>query len=89
MEYIQSEYNDTLRRLQEVQFALIELQFYLDLNPDDQRAVQQYNYLSDELQCLKQEYEQQCGPLLQFGFSASPPNRWVWTSTPWPWEIEY
>ncbi|WP_019120536.1 spore coat protein CotJB [Brevibacillus massiliensis] len=80
--------HNVLHRLQQVQFALIELQFYLDMNPDDQRAVQQYNCLSDELHHLKHEYEAACGPLMQFGFSNSP-NRWVWTSTPWPWEIEY
>lgn len=79
---------DTLRRLQEVQFALVELQFYLDMNPDDQRAIHQYNYLSEELMRLKQEYETQYGPLAQYGYSKSP-SRWVWSSTPWPWEIEY
>lgn len=82
------EYCDTLRRLQEVQFALIELQLYLDMNPEDQRAVRQYNCLSEELMSLKHEYEKQRGPLMQYGFSPSP-RRWVWTSTPWPWEIEY
>jgi len=79
---------DALRRLQEVQFALIELQLYLDMNPDDLRAVHQYNCLSDDLARLKHEVEMQRGPLMQYGFSKSP-SRWVWTRTPWPWEIEY
>lgn len=78
----------TLRKMQEVQFALVELQFYLDMNPEDMRAIQQYNYLSEELDDLKQEYEEKYGPLMQYGFSKSP-SKWVWTSTPWPWEIEY
>lgn len=82
------EYRDTLRRLQEVQFGLVELQFYLDINPEDQRAIHQYNTLSNELQRLKHEYETQHGPLMQYGFSKSP-NRWEWVTTPWPWEIEY
>ncbi|GAA4716148.1 spore coat protein CotJB [Brevibacillus fulvus] len=82
------ENDDTLRRLQEVQFALVELQYYLDMNPEDQRAVHQYNFLSDELQHLKHEYEMQHGPLLQYGHSKSP-SCWVWGNTPWPWEIDY
>ncbi|WP_126426154.1 spore coat protein CotJB [Brevibacillus marinus] len=80
--------HDTLRKLQEVQFGLVELQLYLDMNPADQRAVHQYNVLSEELHRLKHSYEKQCGPLMQYGFSGSP-SKWVWTSTPWPWEIEY
>jgi len=82
------EYSDTLRRLQEVQFALVELQLYLDMNPQDQRAIHQYNVLSEELKCLKRDYEMKHGPLMQYGFSKSP-ARWAWNSTPWPWEIEY
>lgn len=78
----------TLRRLQEVEFALVELQLYLDMNPDDQRAIQQYNNLSDELARIRHEYEMVRGPLMQYGLSKSP-GRWVWTATPWPWEIEY
>ncbi|UFJ42014.1 spore coat protein CotJB [Brevibacillus humidisoli] len=80
--------HDTLCKLQEVQFGLVELQLYLDMNPADQRAVHQYNVLSEELHRLKHRFEMQYGPLMQYGFSGSP-NRWVWTSTPWPWEIEY
>lgn len=82
------EYGDILRRLQEVQFALIELQLYLDMNPEDERAVQQYNGLSEQLMNLKLAYERQRGPLMQYGFSPSP-RRWAWVRTPWPWEIEY
>jgi spore coat protein JB len=80
--------SDTLRRLQEVQFALVELQLYLDMNPDDLRALRQYNGLSEKIMILKHEYEKQRGPLMQYGFSRAP-NRWVWSRTPWPWEIEY
>jgi len=36
------ENGNPLRRLQEVQFALVELQLYLDMNPDDQRAVRSF-----------------------------------------------
>ncbi|MFD2371187.1 spore coat protein CotJB [Brevibacillus sp. GCM10020057] len=78
----------TLRRLQEVQFALVELQLYLDMNPDDQRAAWQYKALSAQLAELRQAYEKGRGPLLQYGNSASP-DRWTWHQTPWPWEIEY
>ncbi len=79
---------NALRRLQEVQFALVELQLYLDMNPDDQRAVKQYKELSEQLAQLKKAYEKERGPLMQYGNSSSP-DRWTWHKTPWPWEIEY
>lgn len=82
------ENGNVLRRLQEVQFALVELQLYLDMNPDDQRAAWQYKELSAKLAELRQAYEKERGPLLQYGHSASS-DRWVWHTTPWPWEIEY
>lgn len=82
------EQSGMLRKIQEVQFALVELQYYLDMNPEDMRAIHQYNDLAEELTDLRQEYEESHGPLMQFGLSKSP-GRWVWGSTPWPWEIEY
>lgn len=77
-----------LQRLQETQFALVELQLYLDTNPNDRRALAQFNALSAQLHMLKNMYERKYGPLLQYGFSPSP-GRWAWYETPWPWEIEY
>lgn len=77
-----------LHELQAVEFALVEIQLYLATHPDDARAIHDYNYLSQQLYCLKQEYESCYGPLLQYGFSQlSHPSSWV--ETPWPWEIDY
>jgi len=35
---------------------------------------------------LKQEYEEEYGPLMNFGFSFSK-SPWQWVEGPWPWEI--
>lgn len=82
------EYGSTLRKLQEIQFALVELQLYLDMNPDDQRAVKQYKELTVQLVQQKQAYEKERGPVMQYGHSSTS-DRWTWHKTPWPWEIEY
>ncbi|MCF6094604.1 spore coat protein CotJB [Microaerobacter geothermalis] len=82
------EYHRLVRKLQEVQFGLVELQLYLDTHPEDHRAIAQYNMLADRLQMLKAEYESHDGPIAQYGWSKSP-REWVWVSQPWPWEIEY
>ncbi len=77
-----------LRRLQETEFALVELQLYLDTHPHDQRALMQFNDLSARLKQLAHMYERKFGPLFQYGWSSSP-QRWWWIATPWPWEIKY
>lgn len=82
------EYHRLLCKLQEIQFGLVELQLYLDTHPEDHRAVAQYNMLAERHQLLKAEYEAHYGPIAQYGWSKSP-REWVWTSQPWPWEIEY
>lgn len=76
-----------LRQIQEVEFAAIELQLYLDTHPYDQNALMEYNSLSNQLLMLKQQYEMLYGPLMNFGFS---PNHgsWRWIDSPWPWEEE-
>ncbi|MBO8173209.1 MAG: spore coat protein CotJB [Bacillaceae bacterium] len=77
-----------LQRLQELEFALVELQLYLDTHPGDQRAVMQFNQLSRKMKQVMYMYESKYGPLLQYGHSLSP-YKWVWPYTPWPWEIHY
>lgn len=77
--------NRLLRQIQEVEFAALELQLFLDTHPCDQRALMEYNGYANQLLMLKQQYEMLYGPLLNFGFS---PNHggWRWLDSPWPWE---
>lgn len=77
-----------MRKIQDVEFAALELQLYLDTHPQDQRAVMQFNQYARELMMLKQQYEMAYGPLLNYGFSPSQ-YPWRWIETPWPWEEEF
>ncbi|MCP3032693.1 spore coat protein CotJB [Halobacillus sp. A1] len=75
-----------MEKIQQVDFALVELTLYLDTHPQDYRAIQQFNQLATESRQLKSQYEQQFGPLRQFGgsYSAYP---WNWNDSPWPWQM--
>jgi spore coat protein JB len=75
-----------LRKLQEVDFVLVELTLYLDTHPDDHDAINQYNQCSLEREGIRSEYEEKYGPLMHFGHSY---NRYPggWSEGPWPWEI--
>lgn len=67
-------------------FVLIELQLYLDVNPNDSNMINLYNkYLADKKR-LCDEYEMQYGPLTMEGLNMGD-NSWNWDNSPWPWEV--
>jgi spore coat protein JB len=74
-----------LRKIQEVEFACVELNLFLDTHPDNEQALCDYNRFTEELMNLKNMYETKYGPLTHFGGS---PSRfpWQWIESPWPWE---
>ncbi|RAL25716.1 spore coat protein CotJB [Thermoflavimicrobium daqui] len=77
---------EMLRKLQEVDFVLVELNLYLDTHPRDSNALKQYNQLAQERQKLRFQYECEFGPLNNFGHSFNQyPNGW--NEPPWPWQI--
>ncbi|MFZ5967900.1 MAG: spore coat protein CotJB [Bacillota bacterium] len=79
---------EILKKIQEFEFACIDLNLYLDTHPTDQRALMDYNMYSNQLLMLKRQYENMYGPLMNFGFSPSQ-YPWRWIDEPWPWQIEY
>ncbi|MDO4565475.1 MAG: spore coat protein CotJB [Clostridia bacterium] len=74
-----------LRLIKEAQFACVELQLYLDTHPDDAAAMDDYRCYSDKLAMLMARYEQEYGPLMNFGHSVSDTGSWVYQK--WPWEL--
>lgn len=78
---------DKLIRIQEMEFVALELNLYLDTHPEDKDAVNDYNCAAENLEILKREYESECGPLFNFGFSENLCNDWQWIEGPWPWEL--
>ena len=75
-----------LKRLQEMEFVAIELNLYLDTHPCVEDALNDFNCAVEAIMELKKEYEEEFGPLLNFGFSPSR-SPWQWVEGPWPWEI--
>lgn len=78
---------EMMKKIQEVEFATIDLNLYLDNHPENQRALMDYNSLTSELINLKRIYEMKYGPLTNFGYAPSK-YPWQWIESPWPWEIE-
>ena len=72
--------------LQQLGFMLVDLNLYLDNNPNDQEAINDFNGYFQAYWEKKSAYEMQFGPLANFGHCpASYP--WSWVNEPWPWEM--
>ena len=80
------EFYSLLEEIQAIDFVIVELNLYLDTHPQDLEAIKQFNEATLKSMELKQHFEQQFGPLMNFGrsFSGYP---WSWNETPWPWQV--
>lgn len=85
MHETKSSREDLLDKIRELEFAAVELNLYLDNNPRNIKAVEDYNRISEELMKLKKLYEMEYGVLTNFGHSQSK-CPWSWVEEPWPWE---
>lgn len=75
-----------LYQIMQYKFALIELNLYLDTNPNDKINIELYNkYLNMEKQMCDQ-YERMYGPLTVDSNYLNKDN-WTWKNSPWPWEV--
>lgn len=73
---------EMLMKIKELDFAIIELGLYLDTHPDDQKALCLHKEYSRQVKDLKDKYQKVYGPLTIF----FPCNKWRWLEEPWPWE---
>lgn len=77
---------EMLKWINEVSFAVIDVQLYLDTHPCDENALayfHEYNKLRN--QALR-EYAKYYGPLTVDTTLASCSDRWNWINDPWPWQ---
>lgn len=73
---------DDIRKLK---FATVDLNLYLDNFPDNKSALTAYNDYTNQLMCLKEEYDKNYGVLTNFGGGKSG-YPWSFINEPWPWE---
>lgn len=73
-----------LQKIAAYDFAIVELNLYLDTHPKDSSAKRR---LSDSEQIsreLRAQYEEKYGPII---FRDSPDTRMKWIKNPWPWDL--
>ena len=77
---------DLLKKIQCNNFAAYDMLLYLDINPDDKKAFKMFQELVKKTNELKNQYEQEFGPLS--AYAAAEQESFNWLDNPWPWEKE-
>jgi len=71
--------------LMSLSFAVHELGLYLDIHPQDKKALEYFNHYTAQLDVVKAKYEQKYGPLTM---QTRQPKGYVWAAEPWPWDCD-
>ncbi len=73
-----------LRDIKEVEFALKDLNLYLNTHPDCSEALEMYKLYEKKSRQLICEFERMFGPLTPSAVNNT--DAWLWIKGPWPWE---
>lgn len=77
-----------LKKVQQMDFVVVELTLYLDTHPEDEEARRQWREAIKEAANVRKQFEMKYGPL---SLTSVPSKQaidvgWQWNSSPWPWE---
>ncbi len=81
---VSSEKDKLLLNIQMYNFALKDLNLYLDVHPTDQSMLVKFNSVKNKLKDLKREYANKYGPLCASENDST--DKWTWINNPWPWD---
>jgi len=74
-----------LTKLDSLGFAMVDLNLYLDVYPNDKEKINLYNQYKREKEILLKEYENKYGPITTTSDSLNS-FPWAWNNMPWPWD---
>lgn len=72
-----------LRKISTYEFAMLDLQIFLDTHPHDKKTLEKVEEYKKMLAPLVEQYEKKYGPLTK---RADTGNHWNWIKNPWPWD---
>ena len=84
---MQKKSESKLRELQEVEFAVIDLNLYLDTHPEDDEAVKKLAEYSEQMEALREDYEKNETILFSHHIK-NEVDLSKWINDPWPWETQ-
>jgi len=74
-----------LTMLDSLNFAVIDINLYLDIYPEDKDMLKLFNQYRNEGNKVLSEYEKKFGPI-NLNSSANENYPFMWINSPWPWE---
>lgn len=81
-----SEKENLMNQIQMYDFALNDINLYLDLNPQNTNMIKLYNDYLKKSKELTNNYEKIFGPICNDSMYINT-NNWDWNKSPWPWEV--
>lgn len=78
-----SKREELLKRIAAYDFAIVELNLFLDSHQGDQTVASKLDEYITKSNELQNEFEREFGPLV---IASKEGNRWAWISNPWPWD---
>ena len=79
--------NEQARMLTEIDslcFAMVDLNLYLDVFPNDKEKINLFNRYREKKERLTKDYENKYGPITMDSDSLNK-IPWAWNNLPWPW----
>lgn len=73
-----------LGRVMALEFAVDELQLYLDTHPEDKKAIKIFDKYAAKSKVVRKQYEDKFGPL--YRDEAVQDGYYAWIDNPWPWD---
>ena len=79
--------NEQAKMLTEIDslcFAIVDLNLYLDVFPNDKEKIDLFNRYREKKERLTKDYENKYGPITMDSDSLNKAP-WAWNNLPWPW----
>ena len=74
-----------LTNIDALSFAMVDLGLFLDVNPNNQEAINLFNQYREQKENLTKDYESKYGPITLDSDSLNS-YPWSWNDMPWPWD---
>ena len=72
--------------INQLEFAVTDLNLFLDTHPNDEEALKTFATLAASLKSYKHDFVQKYGPLYATDSTSDAPFDWVSAEFKWPWE---
>ena len=76
---------EMLTKIDGLKFAMIDLNLYLDINPNETKYIDLFNKYREQHDSLLKNYESMYGPITINSDSLNT-TPWSWDNMPWPWD---